>query len=216
MFTRSEEDHLKAIHSLSVTGTKASTSAISERLDTKASSVTDMLKRLAEKGLVAHEPYHGAKLTTSGRKAALVLIRRHRLWETFLVDKLGFRWDEVHEVAEQLEHVSSEKLIDRLDAHLGHPRFDPHGDPIPDKKGRMVARKLMALDTCVVGDRVRLSSVRNSTDVLLHHLTRKGIALGSAITVTAVHDFDGSMELKLGDGRSLSVSREVADQLMVQ
>lgn len=214
--TRSEEDHLKAIHVLSGTRSKASTNAISERLSTKASSVTDMLRKLAEKGLVKHRPYHGVKLTSKGEVVALHLVRKHRLWETFLVERLGFGWAEVHEIAEQLEHITSEKLVDRLDAYLGHPLFDPHGDPIPDSKGRVQERPTSPLAECSAGEQVRLALVDESNDALLILLNDKGLRLGSVITVEAVHAFDGSMDLRVRSGGHITLSAQVLSHLHVE
>ncbi|MEO8590048.1 MAG: metal-dependent transcriptional regulator [Flavobacteriales bacterium] len=213
--TRAEEDHVKAVHSLSA-GDKAFTKDIAERLHTKASSVTVMLKKLAEKGLVKHEPYYGAKLTVKGQAIALRLVRKHRLWETFLVHRLGFGWDEVHEVAEQLEHVSSEKLVERLDEYLGHPAFDPHGDPIPDKDGKVKERLTVPLTRCAIGDRVRVVAVKEPSDTLLHLLDRKGISIGMLLDVTARQAFDGSLELREKNGRSYMLSAQVAEHLHVE
>lgn len=220
MLSRSEEDHLKAVHSLLQEGTDAFTKDIAQRLGTKASSVTDMMKRLAEKGLLKHQPYHGARLTAKGRALALDLVRKHRLWETFLVERLGFGWDEVHEVAEQLEHVGSEKLVERLDVYLGRPAFDPHGDPIPDSQGRMKQRAAIPLTRCAVGDKVRLVAVKESTDDLLHLLDQKGLSIGLRLEVLRREAFDGSLELRFGkDGvrsRTHALSAQVAEHLMVE
>lgn len=214
--TRSEEDHLKAIHALLPQGERAGTKDIAERLDIKASSVTVMLKKLAAKGLLRHEPYHGVRLTPKGTAAALKLVRKHRLWETFLVDRLGFGWDEVHDIAEQLEHVSSDKLTDRLDDYLGHPGFDPHGDPIPDRNGRIVERTTRALHTCAAGTRVRIAAVSGSTDGLLRLLDTKGLRIGIQLTVQDVHAFDGSVDLKPRTGAAFSLSKDVAERLLVE
>lgn len=216
MLTRSEEDHLKAIHVLSSSNTNASTNAISDRLNTKASSVTDMLKRLSEKGFVKHRPYHGAKLTNKGQVHALHLVRKHRLWETFLVERLGFGWAEVHEIAEQLEHIYSEKLVDRLDEYLGHPLYDPHGDPIPDRKGRTQQREVQALGACSAGQEARLALVDESNDALLRLLNDKGLRLGSVLTVEAVHAFDGSVDLRVRSGGHITLSAQVVGHLFVE
>ncbi|MBK7384323.1 MAG: metal-dependent transcriptional regulator [Flavobacteriales bacterium] len=216
MPTRSEEDHIKAVYSLLQEGDSAFTKDIAERLQNKASSVTVMLKKLAEKGFLKHEPYYGAKLTVKGRAFALQLVRRHRLWETFLVERLGFGWDEVHEVAEQLEHVKSEKLIDKLDAYLGKPHFDPHGDPIPDKKGVIRERKTRRLDSCAVGDHVRIAAVSGTTDGLLRLLDSKGLRIGTALMVQEVHPFDGSMDVKPKSGSAFSLSKDVSHHLQVE
>ncbi|MDX9750807.1 MAG: metal-dependent transcriptional regulator [Flavobacteriales bacterium] len=214
--SRSEEDHLKAIHALLPHGAKAGTKDIAERLEIKASSVTVMLKRLAAKGLLKHEPYHGVKLTAKGHAAALKLVRRHRLWETFLVDRLGFGWDEVHDIAEQLEHVGSDKLTDRLDDFLGNPGFDPHGDPIPDRHGRLVERRTMPLAACPPGTRVRIATVSGSTDDLLRLLDARGLHIGTHLTVQEVHGFDASVDVKPRTGAAFSLSRDVADHLLVE
>src|SRR5690606_10485000 len=145
--TLSEENYLKTIYHLtSGQNAAVSTNAIAEKIDTKASSVTDMIKKLADKKLVTYVRYQGVRLTPEGRHAAVMIVRKHRIWEVFLVDKLEFNWDEVHEIAEQLEHIKSEQLIDRLDAFLGHPAVDPHGDPIPNAEGKInkIPKKLLA------------------------------------------------------------------------
>lgn len=216
MLTRSEEDHLKAVYALLQDGDSALTKDIAQRLRTKASSVTDMLKKLAEKGLLKHEPYYGVKLTAKGRSHALQLVRRHRLWETFLVQHLGFGWDEVHELAEQLEHVANDKLTDRLDDHLGKPAFDPHGDPIPDRHGRIRERKTLRLSLCKAGQVLRIAAVSETTDGLLRLLDSKGLRIGSQLTVQEVHAFDGSMDIKPKNGAAFSVSKEVSHHLQVE
>ncbi len=214
--TRSEEDHIKAIYGLQHAGTSAFNKDIADRLNTKASSVTDMLKRLAEKGLVKHAPYYGASLTAKGRRHALMLVRKHRLWETFLVQRLGFGWDEVHTVAEQLEHVSSEKLIERLDEYLDHPAYDPHGDPIPDRSGQLPQRTTRPLADCAVGDRVRLAAVSDTNDSLLQLLDAKGLAIGMVLEVVAREPFDGSLELRYGKGPTCAISALVAGHLLIE
>ena len=216
MLSRSEEDHIKAVYALLQQGDSAFTKDIAGRLGTKASSVTDMLKKLADKGHVKHEPYHGVKLTAKGQSLALQLVRRHRLWETFLVARLGFGWDEVHEVAEQLEHVASDKLIDKLDHYLGHPHFDPHGDPIPDRQGKLRTRKTRRLDTCKPGDTVRIAAVSETTDGLLRLLDAKGLRIGARLSVQEVHAFDGSMDIKPGNGSAFSLSKDVSHHLQVE
>lgn len=216
MLTRSEEDHIKAVYALLQDGESAFTKDIAERLRTKASSVTDMLKKLAEKGWLKHEPYYGAKLTAKGQVLALQLVRKHRLWETFLVERLGFGWDEVHEVAEQMEHVVSDKLIDKLDDYLGHPQFDPHGDPIPDRQGRVRQRKTRRLDGCKAGDNVRIAAVSETTDGLLRLLDSKGLRIGTVLTVQEVHAFDGSMDVKPRSGSAFSLSKDVSHHLQVE
>jgi len=216
MLTRSEEDHIKAVYALLQDGESAFTKDIAERLRTKASSVTDMLKKLSGKSLLKHEPYYGVKLTAKGQSIALQLVRRHRLWETFLVDRLGFGWDEVHEVAEQMEHVANDKLIDKLDEYLGHPHFDPHGDPIPDKHGKLRTRKTRRLSTCAPGDKVRIAAVSGTTDGLLRLLDSKSLRIGTTLTVREVHAFDGSMDVEPTNGASFSLSKDVSHHLQVE
>ena len=216
MHSRSEEDHIKAVYALVRSGQSAGTKDIADRLGIKASSVTVMLKKLAEKSLLKYEPYYGVKLTPKGQELALKLVRKHRLWETFLVERLGFEWDEVHEVAEELEHVTSEKLIDRLDEYLGHPGFDPHGDPIPDRSGRIRSRKSKPLLACAAGDVVRILAVSETTDGLLRLLGSKGLRIGTVITVQETHAFDGSMDVKPKSGAAFSLSKEVSHHLQVE
>ena len=216
MLTRSEEDHIKAVYALLQEDDRAFTKEIADRLRTKASSVTDMLKKLAEKGYLKHEPYYGVKLTAKGQILALQLVRKHRLWETFLVARLGFGWDEVHEVAEQLEHVASDKLTDKLDAYLGNPVFDPHGDPIPDRNGRIRTRRTKRLDACKAGEQVRIAAVSETTDGLLRLLDTKGLRIGSLLTVQEVHAFDGSMDVKPKSGAAFSISKDVSHHLQVE
>lgn len=216
MLSRSEEDHIKAIHALVQGGAKASTKDLAEKLGIKASSVTVMVQRLAEKGLVKYEPYYGVKLTAKGKAEALKLVRKHRLWETFLVEHLGFGWDEVHELAEQLEHVRSPKLTDRLAEFLGDPAFDPHGDPIPDRQGRLPDRQTEVLSDCAPGAQVRVAAVQDGTDELYQLLDRKGIAIGQPFTVAGSQSFDGSMELTGKDGQAISLSAKVAGHLLVE
>lgn len=216
MLTRSEEDHIKAVHALLEVGGSASTTDVAERLGTKASSVTVMLKKLADKGLMRHEPYYGVKLTAKGKAAALMLVRKHRLWETFLVDRLGFGWEEVHEVAEQLEHVRSAKLIDSLSEYLGNPAFDPHGDPIPDRNGRFPSRSTVLLTDCPLGASIRIAAVQDGSDGLLQLLNRKGIGIGMELAVAARQEFDGSVELQPAKGATITLSAKVAAHLLVE
>lgn len=216
MLTRSEEDHIKAVHALLGSGESASTKDLAERLGTKASSVTVMLKKLAEKGLLKHEPYYGVKLTAKGRAAALKLVRKHRLWETFLVERLGFGWEEVHEVAEQLEHVRSEKLTNSLAEYLGNPDFDPHGDPIPDRNGRMAVRNTRPLAEVREGLWIKVAAVRDGSDALYQLLGHKGIGIGNVYLVKAMHAFDGSVELAGAEGKPIMLSAQVGGHLWVE
>lgn len=213
LYTFSEENYLKAIYHLGKQGNVAvSTNAIAEQMDTKASSVTDMVKKLAEKDLANYVKYQGVSLTTKGRLTAASVIRKHRLWEVFLVDKLNFSWDEVHDVAEQLEHIKSEKLINELDAYLEYPTHDPHGDPIPDKNGSMVKNtsvKLLDVKVGVVGN---LSHVKDSSEMFLKYLNKNNLALGVKIKVIDIEPFDGSIKIAF-ESNEMVISKDVAENL---
>ena len=215
MATLSEENYLKAIFHLSkYDKTAVSTNAIAQKMETKASSATDMIKKLFEKGLIDYQKYKGVKLTENGRLAAVSVIRKHRLWEVFLVDKLRFSWDEVHEVAEQLEHIKSKKLISELDAFLEFPKEDPHGDPIPDHKGNMPYSKKLLLAKVKRSQRCICVGVKDSTRKFLLYLDKYKIALGTEITVLSRESYDESMEVKVNNIKR-SISKEVAHNLYV-
>ena len=217
MYSQTEENYIKAIHSLNQRDREgASTKAIAELLETQASSVTDMLRKLSEKGLVNYERYKRPELTESGEAEAMRIVRKHRLWETFLVDKLGFGWDEVHELAEELEHIRSPRLTDRLDRFLDHPKYDPHGDPIPDAEGRMEKHEKVLLSEIGEGERARIVGVRDSSAELLRYLERMGLVLGTDLRIEEHFQFDGSRELIKGDGGSLTISFQVAQNLYVK
>lgn len=196
--TLSEEDYLKAIYHLSrETEEGINTNAVAEKMQTKASSVTDMLRKLADKELVVYRKYQGVTLTDQGRLRAANIVRKHRLWEVFLVEKLEFGWDEVHDIAEQLEHVKSEALTEKLDAFLDFPRFDPHGDPIPDKDGNTDTMAKVLLAQAKTGSRGIVVGVRNSSDDFLRYLDKLQISLGTAIEVRNRESFDHSVEIYL-------------------
>lgn len=216
MFTLSEENYLKAIYHLEAASKKGiSTNAIAKRLDTKASSVTDMVKKLSDKKVVDYRKYQGVSLTNMGKKVAANIIRKHRLWEVFLVKNLNFSWDEVHDVAEQLEHIKSQKLIDELDAFLGFPKSDPHGDPIPDKNGNIAIRKKVKLSSLKPLEESTLLSVKDSSDEFLRYLDKKEIAIGNTIRILAIEPFDKSMQV-LVNKNELSITNEVAENLLVK
>ena len=217
--SKSRQDYLKAILSLELNGMKISTSSISEKLNTKPASVTGMFKVLSDLGLIEYQPYQGASLTKSGRAEAISLMRKHRLWETFMVENLGFGWDEVHEVAEQLEHVESMALIDKLDAYMGFPSFDPHGDPIPDKDGNMTDRRaLVQVHTLKKGDVGSIQGVLGSSDTFLRHLGELGIRLGLVFKVKKVFEYDGNLLVEFKDEKGVlkeySWSRKLVEQLL--
>lgn len=214
--TLTEEDYLKAIfHLAKVNKSAIATNTIAVQIGIRPSSVTDMVKKLADKGLVNYKKYQGVTLTDQGMENALSIVRKHRLWEVFLVNKLDFSWDEVHEVAEQLEHIKSEKLIDRLDKHLGYPKVDPHGDPIPNKNGKFkeVTKRLL--------NEIPLNSVgicvgmKDSSTSFLKFLDRKKIALGDNIKVLGKEEFDGSLYINI-DGRDLQISNQIASNLYIK
>ena len=214
--TRSEENYLKTIFHLGGNeATPISTNAIAEQMETKPSSVTDMAKKLAEKGLVHYKKYQGVSLTDYGAKTALSIIRKHRLWEVFLVKKLEFTWDEVHEVAEQLEHIKSEKLIDKLDELLDFPKYDPHGDPIPTKDGKFMERDKQLLSEMPVNTQGVCVGVKDSSAPFLKFLDKNKIALGNAIKVLDKEDFDQSLHIQM-DNRELRISHQIASNLYVK
>lgn len=216
MFTYSEENYIKAIfHLQQMSENGVSTNAIAEQMDTKASSVTDMIKKLAEKDLIHYVKYQGVTLTEKGRKTALSIIRKHRLWEVFLVEKLDFTWDEVHEVAEQLEHIHSEKLIDRLDKLLDFPKFDPHGDPIPAKDGKFTERDKILLSELEIGKNGICVGVKDTSPSFLKFLDKNGIALGKQIQVAQREEFDASLQIKVGNEK-ITISSLIASNLYVK
>jgi DtxR family Mn-dependent transcriptional regulator len=216
MFSFTEENYLKAIFKNSQKeGGEVSTNSIAEELNTKAASVTDMLRKLSDKGLVNYEKYKGATLTKAGRSIAVSTIRKHRLWEVFLCDKLNFNWDEVHEVAEQLEHINSDLLIDRLDDFLDNPKADPHGDAIPNKQGVFPAEEQLCVSDAKIGIKYTISGVSAEDSNFLKYLDRLDIKLGLAFEVEERFDFDESLQVKIEGSRSLQISKEVAQNLFV-
>ena len=214
--TRSEENYIKTIFHLGRKGTQeVAPNAIAELMETKPSSVTDMIKRLSEKDLVNYKRYQGVSLTALGNKTALGIIRKHRLWEVFLVEKLDFSWDEVHEVAEQLEHIKSDKLIDSLDRLLAFPKFDPHGDPIPDKNGGFKERDRELLSEVPINTGGVCVGVKDSSATFLKFLDKNGIALGNQIKVMEIEEFDGSLNIEI-DGRKMQISHVIASNLYIK
>lgn len=214
MQSYTEENYLKTIYHLSVVSNPVQTNAIAEKMQTKAASVTDMLKKLAEKELVDYVKYQGVNLTENGKSTAINIIRKHRLWEVFLVDKLGFKWDEVHDVAEELEHIKSTLLTERLDEFLDFPKVDPHGDPIPDKYGNFADLSFVKLSKLLTGEKGTITGVSEHSSAFLKHLEKLGLTLGKKIEVIEIVDFDGSVEI-LCNGNKLNLSREVAKHLLI-
>ena len=216
MVTLSEENYLKTIfHLATQDNSVVSTNAIAMKMETRASSATDMIQKLFEKALIDYQKYKGVKLTKKGRLAAVSVIRKHRLWEVFLVDKLRFSWDEVHEVAEQLEHIKSKKLTLELDAFLEFPTEDPHGDPIPDAHGKMPSSKKLLLAKVKHSQRCICVGVKDSTPKFLKYLDKNKIALGTEITVISRESYDESMVVKINNNER-SISKEVSNNLFVK
>lgn len=211
-----EENYLKAIYKLVEQEDDAVTNnAIAEKMETKAASVTDMLKKLADKKLINYQKYQGVTLTNKGEKIALMIIRKHRLWEMFLVEKLNFKWDEVHDVAEQLEHINSDKLIEQLDKYLCYPKVDPHGDPIPDAKGKLISSKSNALSKYKKSDVCIMTGVADHSSEFLKYLDNIGLSLGCEIKIKEVVEFDKSLRINVDKADTLFISNEVAKNILV-
>lgn len=215
--TYTEENYLKAIYSIqqaSDTG-EVSVNEIAERMQTRPATVTDMLRKLSEKELIHYERYKKIKLAQTGLSAALLVLRKHRLWESFLSSKLHFSWDEVHEVAEQLEHIQSQKLIERLDSFLGYPEYDPHGDPIPKSNGELPKSTTKILSEIIVGGNCKIVAVKDTTSSFLLQLERFDIKIGSTLTVTEIMPYDKSIVVKNEKGKSFQLSEKIAANLLV-
>jgi len=210
-----EENYLKAIFHLSEAGSSSVlTNDLAEAMKTKAASATDMVKKLAAKKFISYKKYYGASLTAKGKAEALTVIRKHRLWETFLVQKLDFSWDEVHEVAEQLEHIQSKRLIEKLDEFLGYPKTDPHGDPIPDNKGKLQRQNTICCNQLKEGQQAVITAVRDSDSSLLKLLDKIGARPGKKIKIIGREAYDESTEALL-DGHKVFLSKEVSKNILV-
>jgi DtxR family Mn-dependent transcriptional regulator len=215
--TFTEENYLKSIFFLSAnTDEWVSTNALADSTQTRAASVSDMIKKLSEKGLINYQKYQGVRLTSEGERLALTVIRKHRLWEVFLVEKLQFGWDEVHVIAEQLEHIHSERLVEKLDEFLGKPQFDPHGDPIPNAHGEMPQVRYRKLSEITVGETAVMTGVSEHSPAFLQHLDKAHLTLGCRLTVQEISDFDKSIAVVLDGQRPLFVSHDVAKNLLVK
>jgi DtxR family Mn-dependent transcriptional regulator len=214
--TTSEENYLKVIYHLSQVSPKGvNTNAIAGMLETKASSVTDMLKKLSDKDLVSYQKYQGVTLTEKGFLSAKMIVRKHRLWEVFLVDKLQFSWDEVHEIAEELEHIQSMALIDKLDAFLGYPDFDPHGDPIPNRQGEIKKTAKLLLSEAELNQEYHCVGVKDSSSEFLKYLDKQKIALGSVFKVIEKESFDDTLTVEINAQEKI-ISNKIANNLYVQ
>ena len=214
-YSTSEENYIKAIYHLQ-TGGSVTTNELAAALETRPASVTDMMKKLRSKKLVHYEAYKGFRLTSDGKKLALLIVRRHRLWEFFLAEKLKFSWDEVHVVAEDLEHVSSKKLIDKLDEFLGFPRYDPHGDPIPDANGKIEAGKRVCLADLPLNKPAIVCYVSDQSSEMLELLSHKKIGIGTKLEVKKKFSFDRSLEIKLRQQSATTISGDLAKNIFVQ
>ncbi len=217
MLSFTEENYLKTIYHLSEGGQKAVlTNEIAASLNTKAATVTDMIKKLSGKEVIEYEKYYGVNITKKGKQLALSIVRKHRLWETFLVQKLNFQWDQVHDVAEQLEHIHSSLLIEKLDEFLGHPTADPHGHPIPDKNGRIKQEKQLSLKDVIVNKVFYVSAVRNGSPPFLQYLSKIGVQIGVKVLVKERIEFDGSLEVSIKGNTPQLISREAAENILVK
>lgn len=213
--SQTEENYLKAIYGLSYNNSKnVSTTLISDLLKTKASSVTDMIQKLADKDLIHYKKYQGVSLTKMGRKIAVQIVRKHRLWEVFLVNKLHYNWDEVHELAEQLEHIKSYTLIDKLEEFLDFPTNDPHGDPIPDKEGNIEHHKNVMLSSVEIEKSCVVIGIKNSSDSFLKFLDTIDIQIGTTLKVISREEFDNSMMIE-NNNISISISNQISKNLFI-
>jgi DtxR family Mn-dependent transcriptional regulator len=216
MLTKSEENYIKGIYALEqVHKIEVNTNLIANKIEAKASSVTDMLKKLAKKDLLTYQKYKGVKLNNKGKKIALSVIRKHRLWETFLYEKLNFSWDEVHEIAEQLEHIRSEKLTNQLDAFLNYPKVDPHGDPIPDVNGQFYTIESVCLSQLEIGEVGVFIEVKNDSEKFLKFLSKNNITIGTKIKVIDKEEFDNSIKIEINK-KQFSISENVINNLYLK
>jgi len=215
--TSTEENYLKAIFKIQEReGGPAGTNHIAEEMETSAASASDMIRKLSSKELVDYEKYRGVQLSPEGRRLATALIRKHRLWESFLVEKLNFNWDEIHDIAEELEHIRSPKLIQRLDKYLGHPKFDPHGDPIPNSEGVFHERQQKPLSKMAIGKTGVVVGVNEHSSSFLQFLDQHRLVLGSRVEVLQLFDFDESVEVKINDTQTKTLSKKVSENIYVQ
>ena len=216
MLSFAEENYLKAVFHLSDNGKQnVSTNELADAMQTKPASVSDMIKKLAAKELLQHEKYRGVYITDAGKREALKVVRKHRLWEVFLVEKLHFNWDEVHEVAEQLEHIKSPLLVERLDKFLGFPKYDPHGDPIPNAQGEYNPKPKLQLSELSIGTQALIVAVKDSSPLFLQYLDKIGVHIGAGVRLLDRVAYDGSVQIRVNNSQELFVSREAADNLMV-
>ena len=216
MHSFTEENYLKAIYKLIEQGNNTvTTNAIAEKVQTRAATVTDMLKKLSDKKLINYQKYQGVTLTAKGEKVALTIIRKHRLWEMFLVEKFNFKWDEVHDVAEQLEHINSDKLVEQLDKFLNYPKIDPHGDPIPDVNGKLQTLKSKSISNFKKNELLVMTGVVDHSPAFLQFLDKSGIALGDEIAIKEIVEFDKSLQITINKKNTFFISNDVAKNILV-
>ena len=217
MQTLSEENYLKAIYKIGMPGgaEKISPTAIAEELGNNPASVVDMIRKLVDKKLIQYEKSKGVKLTDKGRKAALLIVRKHRLWEVFLQEKLGYTWDEIHDIAEQLEHIHHPDLADKLDKFLDFPQFDPHGDPIPKSNGELPIASNITLEEMEIGKKCQVVGVRDTSTTFLQYLKQLNVGIGTKINIVEKIAYDGSLIIKIGVGQNTTVSKKFAENILV-
>lgn len=215
MLSDTEENYLKALFLLASARNEVTVTELSRRLGTTTPTVNSMVKRLATKQLIRYVRYRPLRLTAAGRREAAAVIRRHRLAEMYLVQKMGFGWEEVHDIAEQVEHLRSPALFDRMDVLLNHPRLDPHGSPIPDRNGKLPGHRHRKLSECRTGEEVRLAAVATSAREFLSFLNSSGLRLGTRLTIRSVEHYDGSMQVLHGRGISRTLTHTVCELLLV-
>lgn len=216
MGSLTEENYIKSIYTLSQATGEVYVSELAKKLEVKLPTVNSMIKRLAAKKLVAYEPYQGIKLTEKGKKEALGIVRKHRLAELFLVKVLGLGWEEVHDIAEQLEHVNSPRFYERIDELLSYPKFDPHGEPIPDSNGKIQAQKRTSLSDLAEGSTATITAVTEDEKSFLDHLNAKGLQIGDAVTIKRRELFDGSITLQHKSKKEILLTHQVAERIWVE
>jgi DtxR family Mn-dependent transcriptional regulator len=216
MYSLVEENYLKSLLTLSHEKDEVNVNELSKQLGIKMPTVTNMMKKLAAKKLVHYESYKPLRLTEKGKKEAALIIRKHRLTEMYLVEKMGFGWEQVHQIAEQIEHIQSPEFFEKMDELLGFPKLDPHGSPIPDKQGKIIWKAYSKLSECKIGDTVKLVAVINTSDEFLKMLNSRDIRLGLVLKIKSVESFDGSMVISYTRNTSQSLSQMVCERLLVE
>jgi DtxR family Mn-dependent transcriptional regulator len=216
MHTLSEENYLKCIYRLWQDKVqKITPTAIADWLGNNPASVVDMIRKLTDKQLIAYDKKKGVELTAQGQKDATLIVRRHRLWEVFLLEKLGYHWDEIHDIAEELEHIKDATLADRLDKFLGFPEYDPHGDPIPKANGKMAKRYSTTLADLKTGGFCRVAAVKDTTSSFLQYLQKLDISIGTKIQLIEKISFDGSLVISINGNEHKTVSQKFGESVLI-